>query len=551
MGPPPWWWGLALLLVILAAILMIVVVVQRARGQRRAQAIAERERRFSETILESLPGIMYLYDTSGRFLRWNAQFLRVSGYSAAELATMHPLDFYLGDDKARVRERIDEVFAGAGEATVEASFVARDGTATPYFFTGRRITWEGTPCLIGMGVDVSQRAMAERALRESEARYHTTLDRLSEGCQILSHDWEYLYLNDAAVVHNRRSRGELLGRTMPEVWPGIEETEVFALLRGAMTSGEARHAEIEYQFADGSRHWYDVRCQPVPEGIFVLSIDIDDRKQIEAELADVREGLERTVDTRTAELQRALVRAEAADRLKSAFLATMSHELRTPLNSILGFTGLMLQELPGPLVPEQARQLGMVRTSARHLLDLINDVLDISKIEAGQLEVRVAPFAVQESVARVVAIVQPAADAKRLTLRVELPEALPPIVSDRRRVDQILLNLLHNAVKFTERGGVVLRVEVGLPGDPSAPWIRCRVTDTGIGIADRDLGALFTPFRQVDTGLSRQHEGTGLGLAISRRLATLLGGTIEAESVVGSGSDFTLTLPLAVGAEAT
>jgi signal transduction histidine kinase len=123
-------------------------------------------------------------------------------------------------------------------------------------------------------------------------------------------------------------------------------------------------------------------------------------------------------------------------------------------------------------------------------------------------------------------------------------------MTDRRRVEQILLNLLQNAVKFTERGGVVLRLEPGLPSDPAAPWIRCRVTDTGIGIADADLGQLFTPFRQVDTGLARQHEGTGLGLAISRRLATLLGGTIEAESVVGSGSDFTLTLPITAGTEA-
>jgi signal transduction histidine kinase len=275
-------------------------------------------------------------------------------------------------------------------------------------------------------------------------------------------------------------------------------------------------------------------------------------REAKKDLTDYRDHLEELVKQRTQEVESTLrelgvakERAEAADRLKSAFLATMSHELRTPLNSIIGFTGIILQGLAGPLHPEQRKQLEMVRESARHLLALIGDVLDISKIEAGQLEVRNDPFELQASVAKVTGIVRPLAEKKGLTLQVELPSESCVVVSDARRVEQVLLNLLNNAVKFTERGGVTLMAEVGPDGRHSSPSaLRVSIADTGVGIKPEDLGQLFQPFRQIDAGLSRQHEGTGLGLAICRRLADLLGGEVHAASEWGRGSIFTLTLPM-------
>jgi signal transduction histidine kinase len=250
------------------------------------------------------------------------------------------------------------------------------------------------------------------------------------------------------------------------------------------------------------------------------------RRQVEARLLAAN-----------AELRAATKKAQAADRVKSAFLATMSHELRTPLNSIIGFTGLLLQELPGPVNAEQRRQLEIVRTSARHLLALINDVLDISRIEAGELQVEGAPFDADQVVGRVVEIVRPLAAGKALALTVDVPRPLGSMVSDQRRVEQILLNLLGNAVKFTEAG------EIGLAAAADGDWVRFVVRDTGIGMEAADLASIFEPFRQVDSRLSRRHEGTGLGLAISYRLARKLGGHIDVTSQPGRGSTFTLTLP--------
>src|SRR5690606_22620955 len=157
-------------------------------------------------------------------------------------------------------------------SSVEAPFRAKDGTARPYFFTGRSVLFEGKPCLVGMGIDISERRRAEQALRNSEHRHRTTLDNILEGCQLLGFDWRYLYLNDAASLHNRRPNAELLGRTMPEAWPGIEQTRVFAFIERCLQARIAVQEEVEFTFADGSTGWFDFRVQPVEEGALLLSI---------------------------------------------------------------------------------------------------------------------------------------------------------------------------------------------------------------------------------------------------------------------------------------
>ncbi|NNM79494.1 MAG: hypothetical protein HKM01_03420 [Gallionella sp.] len=260
--------------------------------------------------------------------------------------------------------------------------------------------------------------------------------------------------------------------------------------------------------------------------------------------ASRRRKAEQVLSDANAELAEATARAQHADHTKSAFLATMSHELRTPLNSIIGFGGILRQEMAGTINPEQAKQLDMMLNSARHLLSLINDVLDISKIEAGQMTVRRAPFDLHDTLDEVIAGLTPLAEKKGLRLSTRLAPELGSgsykLVSDRRRVQQILINLLSNAIKFTERGAVILEAETA----PDARTLCFRVRDSGIGIKPEEIAILFQPFRQLDNGLSRRHEGTGLGLAICQRLAEMLGGRIEVDSLWGQGSTFSFFLPL-------
>ena len=238
------------------------------------------------------------------------------------------------------------------------------------------------------------------------------------------------------------------------------------------------------------------------------------------------------------ELLEAKENAESANRVKSAFLASMSHELRTPLNSIIGFTGSILNELAGPLNLEQKKQLKMVKGSSRHLLNLINDVLDISKIEAGELEVSYEDFNMRAVVNQVAQSLMPLAEQKGLSLSVEVAPEVGMLASDERRVRQVLINLANNAIKFTEKGAVKIVCR------KRESRIEVEVTDSGIGIKEEDMDNLFKPFQQLDTGVSRRYEGTGLGLSVCKRIIDMLGGNIRVRSQIGKGATFTFTLPL-------
>lgn len=495
------------------------------------------ERNFSASILESMPGILYFYDRQGQFLRWNRNFERVSGYSAAEIAHMHPLDFFPDEEKPLIEERIREVFE-RGESSVEATFTSKDGSATPYLFTGRIVTYEGRDCLVGMGIDISERKRAENLLIASEDRYHTLFEYAPDGILIANSQASFIDANSSICRMLGYPRSELIGLHASDIVTSSEFDHIDPALN-QIQSGKNYHREWILRRKDGSIFPAEVIATLMPDGnILVMLRDVTERKAAEQTLNELNENLEKEVAARTSDLRNALIRAEAADRVKSAFLATMSHELRTPLNSIIGFTGILLQELPGSLNAEQKKQLGMVRNSARHLLALINDVLDLTKIEANQLEIRTEKFSLPEILEHIVAVIQPLANAKNLKLTLSIHPSLGEVTSDRRRIEQLLLNLLNNAIKFTEEGSISL---TAAPLGNSI--IQFKVTDTGIGIRPADLASLFQPFRQLDSSITRQHEGTGLGLAICKRLAHLLGGNISVSSEWKKGTTFTVVLP--------
>jgi signal transduction histidine kinase len=222
-------------------------------------------------------------------------------------------------------------------------------------------------------------------------------------------------------------------------------------------------------------------------------------------------------------------------------MASMSHELRTPLNAIIGFTGTLLMKLPGPLTEEQSKQLRTIQLSARHLLSLINDLLDLAKIGSGKVALALEPIVLQRVVEEVRTTLLPSAEAKGLELKMTVPQDELVFTTDRRALSQILFNLASNAIKFTERGAVsIVLARESINGKT---WTQLSVHDTGIGIRPEDQPKLFQPFTQVERIGSRRHQGTGLGLQVSQKLAELLGGQINFKSEYGKGSTFTLSLP--------
>jgi PAS domain S-box-containing protein len=403
-------------------------------------------------------------------------------------------------------------------------------------------------------VRTSHLERANRALQEGERKYRELVESANSIILRWTRDGTITFLNEFGQRFFGYTAEEIIGRpVMGTIVPSTESEgrDLRRLMEQIRTDPQSYEQNINENIRrNGDRVWIAWTNRVVSDaegnvsGILSIGTDITERKRAEEAVRELNATLEQRVAERTAELAVAKDRAEAADRLKSAFLATMSHELRTPLNSIIGFTGILLQDLAGPLTAEQRKQLTMVRDSARHLLALINDVLDISKIEAGQLEVIIEPFDLRASLEKVLGLVRPLAEKKGLALDIRLAPEIGSFDSDARRVEQILINLLNNAVKFTDEGGITL--EAGYAPYPfRAPRtaLRISITDTGIGIKPEDLQSLFQPFHQIDTGLTRRHEGTGLGLAICRRLAELLGGEIRAESEWGKGSVFSLILP--------
>ncbi len=388
----------------------------------------------------------------------------------------------------------------------------------------------------------------EAALRESEAYLSTIVETEPECVRVLAPDGSLLQMNRAGLdMIEAESIDQVRGYPVSTI-VSPEHRAAYVALNARVHQGESGALEFEIVGLRGGRRWLETHAVPLRDsrgaitGLLGVTRDITEKKVAMAELEQHRNHLEKLVDERTQALSLAKDAAEAASRAKSTFLANMSHELRTPMNAIMGMTGMALRRTDDPKLREQ---LGKIDRASQHLLQVINDILDISKIEAERLTLEQHDFVLSEVLDNLSNLVAHDASGKALALHIDLsPElARTPLLGDSLRLGQILLNYTANAVKFTQRGSITVRLR-SVEDTTDSLLLRCEVIDTGIGISADDLQRLFTAFEQADGSMTRKYGGTGLGLAISKRLARLMGGDAGVESEPGAGSTFWFTARL-------
>lgn len=526
-------------------------------------------------VTDHVPVFIAQCDHKQRYKFVNKPYAEMFGLQPADIVGKHTQDILGEEAYGNARPHMEAVLAGqcteydiVMPLTPGGRKMLRVSYSPEFDASGRVIGF------IAAIIDITARKQAEDALRQSQERLRNLIDGLGPSIFVglMTPDGTMIEANQPALAAAGLKPEDVLGKRFEETYWWAYSPEVQQQLRAAIARaarGEPSRYDVEVRGAENRFISLDFSLEPLRDEtgrvVFIVpsASVVTERKQVEDELRKYRDRLKALVQEKTQDLEKtqgalvnivddlnersvqlvqAMEAAQAADRIKSAFLATMSHELRTPMNSIIGFTGILLQSVVGPLNEEQHKQLSMVQDSARHLLALINDVLDISKIEAGQVEIVAQRFDMPALIQKITEKLTPSVEKKGLGLSVRIAPDVGAVVSDRRRVEQILINLLGNAVKFTERGEV--RLECAIEGGEEDGRVVTRVADTGIGMKPEDMDMIFKPFQQIDSGLTRQYEGTGLGLSICKRLVELLGGTMWVESEWGRGSAFAFTLPL-------
>ncbi|TLM65006.1 MAG: PAS domain S-box protein [Deltaproteobacteria bacterium] len=459
----------------------------------------------------------------------------ISGYSIEDiladgcfLPMVHP------DDRAAVERHFSSLTPGDCR-TIEFRIVTKDGgvrwaSEKSYCEAGSS---DGELVLYGAVTDITEKRAIEAQLKTSEERFRSVMELSPDIISIITEDGLLAYNSPAALTIHGYTAEEMTGRNTFELIHPDDREDCLAFTRACFENLPApRSVRYRYRNKDGSYVWMEATASnqlgnPHIRGLVVISRDISERKLAEEALARTKEA------------------AEVANRAKSEFLANMSHEIRTPITGILGMAELLQDS---GLSGHQRRYLDNILTSTENLLRLINDILDLSKIEAGKVELEHRDFSLREIIREVIDNQMPLARGKGLSIRTGIPADAPDrLTGDPLRLQQILLNLMGNAIKFTTAGEIVLSVAVEAR-EAARVLLRFDVSDSGIGIRPEDFLRIFTPFGQADSSMTRRFGGSGLGLTICAQLAALLGGEIWVDSRVASGSTFHVRIPLATTA---
>ncbi|NRF67564.1 PAS domain S-box protein [Aquincola sp. S2] len=488
-------------------------------------------------VVESSADAIIAGTLDGRITDWNNAAERMFGYSAVE-AVGQPMQVLVPPaQRAEQAALIAQIAAGRGGVSLRTVRSGKDGRQVEVSLTISPIR-DALGQVAGIAKtmrDLTHQRLIEAALRRTEARIRFALESAQIG------DWE-MELDGGEVWRSPRhdrcfghaepllawSRRALLDHVCADDRPAVEHS-----LQSAIDGRAEWHAEFRVTWPDASEHWLrmDGRVLPGEPGVSARMVGIV------ADVTPLRQAEQSRLLSQR--LQQENLQILESSRLKSQFLANMSHELRTPLNAIIGFADVLRERRVAPDSPRHHEFISHIATSGRHLLQVINDILDLARIEAGKLELHAAPLDLGAAIDKVVgALAEPAA-AKALRITASVDPALHDIVLDPARLEQVIFNFVSNAVKFTPAGGRIAVRALAEDGD----HFRLEVEDSGVGIAPDDLPRLFVSFQQLDGGYAKRHQGTGLGLTLTRQLVEAQGGEVGAHSVPGQGSIFHARLP--------
>jgi PAS domain S-box-containing protein len=496
--------------------------------KRAAEELGQSEERFRTAFDHAAIG-MSLVDLDGRFLRVNPALCGLTGYSEAELLAKTFQEITHPDDLQADLAQVDRQLAGEMRAfQIEKRYLRKDGQVIWIRLNSALVRdAQGTPLhSIGQLEDITERKRAEEKLRKSEARFRSLISNATDIITILDADGVIQYESPPIKRILGYHREELQGRNAFGLVHPDDRVATWSAFGHALANPSfVPTVEFRFRHSDGSWRWLEATgtnllTDPDVGGFVVNSRDITERKRANEAL------------------RVALEAAQAANQAKGLFLDMMSHELRTPLQAVLGYSEFLLEGSEGLLTAEQREDIGYIHQAGGRMIALINQMLDLSRMEAGRLELAAEPVDLIQVIEQVRQDVAPQSAAKGLALRIDLPSSPPVVIGDAERLRQVLLNLVGNAVKFTDEGCVCVTAV------PTAGGVDVIVSDTGIGIPADAMPFIFDEFRQVDGGLTRRHGGAGLGLAIARKLTEQMGGSISVSSDVDSGSTITLHLPV-------